>query len=459
MVFRRLKSYRKSRLSVDMLDTGIDIPEIVNLVFFKIVRSKTKFFQMIGRGTRLRPDLFGPGQDKQFFYIFDFCENLEFFKQDAKGVEGSAQESLGTRIFRARVELLDKFRHLGSGDESIRELDVEISETLRQQINAMNVENFVVRPHRQVVEKFREPAVWEELSPDEFGELEFVLAGLPNELEAEDETAKRFDLVMLKLQLAILTKDLSFVKLRDQVKEIASRLEEKRSIPMVNEQLDLILDLQQDEYWADITLPMLEDVRKRFRDLVKFMDKKQRKLIYTDFEDQLGPIKEGVYAAPAPGVNIEQYKKKVLNFLKEHESHIALQKLKRNVPITATDVGELERILFQTDGLGTREDFEKAYGKQEHLGLFVRKIVGLDRQAAKKAFREYLDEKTLTANQIRFIDLIIDYLTQNGVMEPGLLYESPFTDFSAAGLDGVFPDTYATGIVEILGSIREAAVA
>ena len=95
-----------------MLDTGIDIPEIVNLVFFKIVRSKTKFFQMIGRGTRLRPELFGPGEDKQFFYIFDFCENLEFFKQDAKGVEGSSQESLGTKIFRARVELLDKFRHM-----------------------------------------------------------------------------------------------------------------------------------------------------------------------------------------------------------------------------------------------------------------------------------------------------------------------------------------------------------
>lgn len=158
-------------------------------------------------------------------------------------------------------------------------------------------------------------------------------------------------------------------------------------------------------------------------------------------------------------MNIEQYKKKVLTFLKEHEGHIALQKLKRNVPITATDIGELERILFQTDGLGTRAVFEKAYGKQEHLGLFVRKLIGLDKQAAKKAFSDYLDKKLLTANQIRFIDLIIDYLTQNGVMEPGLLYESPFTDFSAAGLDGVFPDKEATGIVKILGSIREAAVA
>src|SRR6185503_12292063 len=133
--------------------------------------------QMIGRGTRLRPDLFGPGENKEFFYIFDFCENLEFFKQAAKGVEGSAQVTLTEKIFRARVGLLEGFRQVGTAHESIRELDVELSETLRQQIEAMNVNNFLVRPHREVVEKFREPAVWEELSPEEFDELGFILAG------------------------------------------------------------------------------------------------------------------------------------------------------------------------------------------------------------------------------------------------------------------------------------------
>jgi type I restriction enzyme R subunit len=446
-------------LSVDMLDTGIDIPEIVNLVFFKIVRSKTKFFQMIGRGTRLRPDLFSPGIDKEFFYIFDYCQNLEFFNQDVKGVEGSAQESLSTKIFRARVELLEKFRHIGGVDEAIGKLDDEIAATLREQVQAMNTDNFVVRRHRKEVEKFSEPATWEELGPDEFEELDYILAGLPNELDPEDETAKRFDLLMLKLQLAVLTSDKSFIKLRDQVKEIANRLEEKRTIPMVNEQLELILDLQQDEYWADITLPMLEDIRKRLRDLVKFMDKGQRKLIYTDFEDELGDIREVVFGSIGSAVNVKQYRKKVMHFLKEHEDHIAIQKLKRNVPITASDIAELERILFESDGLGTKEDFERAYGQQEHLGLFIRGLIGLDREAAKQAFGGYLAKKTLTANQIRFIDQIIDYLTQNGVMDPGLLYEPPFTDYSSTGLDGIFKDEDASRIVSILGSIREAAVA
>ena len=446
-------------ISVDMLDTGIDIPEIVNLVFFKIVRSKTKFFQMIGRGTRLRADLFGPGIDKEFFYIFDYCQNLEFFNQDVKGVEGSAQESLSTKIFRARVELLEKFRHIGGVDEAIGQLDDEIAATLREQVQAMNIDNFVVRPHRKEVEKFSEPATWEELGPDEFEELDYILAGLPNELDPEDETAKRFDLLMLKLQLAVLTSDKSFIKLRDQVKEIANRLEEKRTIPMVNAQLELILDLQQDEYWADITLPMLEDIRKRLRDLVKFMDKGQRKLIYTDFEDELGEIREVTFGSIGSAVNLKQYQKKVMNFLKEHENHIAIQKLKRNVPITASDISELERILFESDGLGTREDFERAYGEQEHLGLFIRGLLGLDREAAKQAFGEYLMDKALNANQIRFINQIIDYLTQNGVMDPGLLYEPPFTDYSNTGLDGVFKDADASRIVSILGSIREAAVA
>ncbi|HKP35654.1 MAG TPA: DEAD/DEAH box helicase family protein [Pyrinomonadaceae bacterium] len=446
-------------ISVDMLDTGIDIPEIVNLVFFKVVRSKTKFFQMIGRGTRLRPDLFGPGRDKGFFYIFDYCGNLEFFSSDAKSVEGSAQESLNTKVFRARVELLEGFRKTNVSDDSIKQLDVEISETLREQIASMNTDNFVVRPHRKEVEKFREPAVWDELSPEEFDDLNYVLAGLPDQLDPEDETAKRFDLIALKLQLAVLTKDLSFVKLRDQVKEIASRLEEKRTIPAVNHQFELILDLQQDEYWADITLPMLEDIRKRLRELVKFIDKKGRKSIFTDFEDELGEIIEGELSGVASAVNRKQYQKKVMSFLKENENHIAIQKLKRNTPITATDIAELERILFESGDLGTREDFEKVYGPQEHLGLFIRQLVGLDREAAKKAFGEYLLRETLTRNQIRFIDQIIEYLTQNGVMDAGLLYEAPFTDYAATGLDGMFKDKDADGIVSVLDSIRNAAVA
>ena len=446
-------------ISVDMLDTGIDIPEALNLVFFKVVRSKTKFFQMIGRGTRLRPDLFGPGEDKEFFYIFDYCQNLEFFNQNAKGVEGNSQDSLTTKIFKTRLELLETFRQMKSDDEAIHEMDRDIAEMLRAEVAAMNTDNFVVRPHRQQVEKYREEAAWDSLESEEFDEIEHILAGLPSELEPEDETAKRFDLLLLKMQLGLLQIDVAYARQSEQVKEIAHRLEEKQSIPMVREQLELILDLQQDEYWADITLPMLEDVRRRLRDLVKFIDKKQRKIIYSDFEDELGDIREVQLTGITTSADRAQYQKKVSHFLKTHETHIVIHKLKRNVAITPSDISEIERIFFESEELGTREDFEKAYGKQEHLGLFIRKLVGLDREAAKEAFGEYLTKKSLSANQIRFIDQIINYLTQNGVMEPDILYEPPFTDYSPTGLDGIFNDDEADLIVSILNRIRENAAA
>src|SRR5206468_2609908 len=146
-------------ISVDMLDTGIDVPEVVNLVFFKMVRSKTKFWQMVGRGTRLCPDLFGPGQHKQFFYLFDYCGNLEFFGQNPDATDGVAGESLGKRLFKARLELIGELDHRGAkgitpdqAKKTVAELRTETAETLQLEVAAMNLENFVVRPKRKYVE-------------------------------------------------------------------------------------------------------------------------------------------------------------------------------------------------------------------------------------------------------------------------------------------------------------------
>ena len=119
-------------------------------------------------------------------------------------------------------------------------------------------------------------------------ELSHEVAGLPSELDPEDEEAKRFDLLMLNLQLALLRSEPGFARLRDQVKEIAGLLEEKSAIPMVREQMALIQDVQTDEWWQDVTVPMLEGVRRRLRDLVKLIEKQKRKPVYTDFEDEMG---------------------------------------------------------------------------------------------------------------------------------------------------------------------------
>ncbi len=450
-------------ISVDMLDTGIDIPEVVNLVFFKLVRSKTKFWQMVGRGTRLCPDLFAPGRHKEFFYIFDYCQNLEFFSQNPETTEGALGESLGKRLFKTRLELISELdRKLSGvareGPEKDAELRREVAALLQGEVAAMNVENFVVRAKRRLVEKYGKPEAWGELKTEAFAELAQEVAGLPSELEPEDEEAKRFDLLILNLQLAVLRVEPAFKRLSEQVKAIAGLLEEKSSIPMVHEQMPLIQDLQTDEWWQDVTVPMLENVRRRLRTLVKLIEKAQRKPIYTDFEDELGSETTVELPGFTSPDSYERFRAKTRQFLREHEDDLVIHKLRMNEPLTATDLGELERMLTAS-GLARPEHLAQAMTESNGLGLFVRSLVGMDREAAKQALATFVSGTTLTGNQIEFVNLIVDHLTEHGVMKPELLYESPFTDLHPQGPEGVFKPWQVEQLVSLLSQVQARALA
>ncbi|MGI9043946.1 MAG: DEAD/DEAH box helicase family protein [Gemmatimonadaceae bacterium] len=459
-------------ISVDMLDTGIDVPEVVNLVFFKLVRSKTQFWQMLGRGTRLRPDLFGPGQDKEFFYLFDYCQNLEYFSQDIPGTEGSVVASLAKRLFNARLELVAA---LDSSTDALARAVEEpaaiygdpktnaqvrrsVSELLQREVVAMNLDNFVVRPHRRLVEKYARPEAWTALAADALAELSQEVAGLPSELDPESEEAKRFDLIALSLQRVLLRSESGFDRLRDRVKQIAGLLEEKDAIPMVREQMALIQDVQTDEWWQDVTVPMLEAMRRRLRGLVQLIDKRQRKPVYTDFEDLLGG--EASFTLPGFSVGTDQVKflAKVRAFLRQHLDHIAIEKLRKNKPLTATDLSELERMLAES-GAGGVDDLRQAAEESHGLGLFVRSLVGMDREAAKEALAGFITGKTLSANQLEFINLVVDHLTEHGIMEPARLYESPFTDITPQGPEGLFQAEAINELVAALEAVRATAAA
>ena len=442
-------------ISVDMLDTGIDIPEILNLVFFKLVRSKTKFWQMIGRGTRLCENLFAPGQDKECFYVFDFCQNLEFFNQNPETTDGAAGESLGKRLFKARVELiatLDNERAEGNEEGVLRK---DTAEFLRTQVAAMNVNNFIVRPKRQLVERYSEAKAWEKLGMEQQVELATDVAGLPTELLDDDQEAKEFDLLMLRLQLAVLRHEPSFERLRNQVIEIAGLLEEAANIPMIQQQLELIQEIQSDDFWPDVTVQMLEDVRKRLRLLVKLIEKGKRITVYSNFRDTIGDQATVDLPGVGAGPDFERFRTKARQFLKNQNNHGALLKLRFNEPLTVADITELEHLLVEAGG--TADDIGRAKQENFKLGLFLRSLVGLDREAAKRSFDAFLVDKKPSANQIEFINLMIDYLTQRGWMEPSLLYESPFTDFSPRGVEGVFDSAEVTQLLSILTSIREHA--
>jgi type I restriction enzyme R subunit len=456
-------------ISVDMLDTGIDVPEVVNLVFFKLVRSKTKFWQMIGRGTRLRPDLFGPGQDKSNFYVFDFCGNLEFFSLDLAGSQGSIQKSLSERLFEARLGLitaLDKAAPAdadddpapGAGEQSERGLRVDLAWTLHERVAAMNVENFLVRPARQWVETYGDWHSWHELDPERAAEVARHLAGLPSTQQDSDEDAKRFDLIALRLQLSRLDGDhLLFERLRKQVQDIATALLGQTAIPAVAERVQLLDELAGDEWWVDVTLPMLERARRRVRDLVKFVDKRKRAVVYSNFADELGEDTTIDLPGITPGTDWERFRAKARAYLRDHEDHLALQRLRRNQQLTPDDLDSLEQILIAS-GVGTAADVARAKEEAHGLGLFIRSLVGLDRTAAMAAFDRYLDDTTFTAAQIRFINLIVEHLTANGVMDVARLYESPFTDHAPHGPDMIFTDIQVDGIVNILHDVRHHAL-
>ena len=452
-------------ISVDMLDTGIDVPEVVNLVFFKLVRSKTKFWQMIGRGTRLCPDLFAPGQPKEFFYVFDYCQNLEFFSQNPETTDGSLGASIGKRLFTSRLELiaaLDKQLSASAivreGPDSTEELRKEIAALLREEVVGMNLANFIVRPQRRLVEKYAIADAWATLGNEALGEIATRVAGLPSQIETDGEEAKRFDLLMLNSQLALLRDEPGFARLRDQVRSLAGLLEEKSAIPMVQQQMTLIQDIQTDEWWQDATVAMLDQARKRLRLLVQLIKKEGRKVIYTDFEDQMGA--ERVFELPgfsAPD-SYERFRAKARHFLQAHEDHIAIHKLRTNEPLTATDLAELERMLAES-GVGTAEDLAKAKASSSGLGLFVRGLIGMDRQAAKNALGAFLAGGNLRANQIQFLDEVVNHLTEHGGMDAARLYESPFTDFHPQAAAGIFNAQQVDTLISILDDVRSRASA
>ena len=322
----------------------------------------------------------------------------------------------------------------------------------------MNLDNFVVRPKRRIVEKYAKPEAWTILSPEALSELSHEVAGLPSELDPEGEEAKRFDLLVLNLQLAMLRSEPGFERLRDQVKELAGLLEEKSAIPMVRDQMALIQDVQTDEWWQDVTVPMLERVRRRLRDLVKLIDKQKRKPIYTDFEDEMGGESGVELPGFGAGTDYAKFRAKAQAFLRAHQDHVAIHKLRMNKALTPTDLGELERMLAES-GIGAPDDIERARrASRRASGLFVRSLVGMDRGAAKEALAGFLDGKTLDANQIEFVNLIVNHLTEHGVMDAARLYESPFTDLTPHGPDGLFSSAQVDELVTVLERVTATAV-
>ncbi|MGD9993959.1 MAG: DEAD/DEAH box helicase family protein [Salinivirgaceae bacterium] len=438
-------------VSVDMLDTGIDVPEIVNLVLFKPVYSLSKFWQMIGRGTRLCEKLFSPKKNKAYFKVFDLCRNFEFFGQNPGGRESRNNDSLSAKIFKTNILLSEALKGEEFQDAYHQQIRNELLEWAFERVKTLNKENFRVRMNLKQVEKLTQPAIWEALTHFDINEIFEHLADLIY-IPDNDELAKRFDLLVRNFQMTVLEKSAKQQFYKETIVNTGASLSRLFNIHEVATAKSLILATQTDEFWEQTDFKKLDHIRKSLRDLLKYIPRETLTVYTTNFEDD---IESETIKEPISGISkSDAYKQKMEAYIRENQHHFTIQKLRRNLQLTSDELLELERLLFGKSELGTRNDFIAAYGN-EPLGRFIRSILGLDETGIQRAFSEFMDAGNLNAQQMLFIQTIINHFKTNGLLELKSLAQPPFTDINDQGIFGLFEDEEQDKIIRIIKTINE----
>ena len=445
-------------VSVDMMDTGIDVPECVNLVFFKKVRSKTKFWQMIGRGTRLSKELTcidqidGEYTAKRRFLIFDYCGNFEYFRAHKEGFESRETKTLSENIFGKQIRIAVALQESAFAGDDYQSWRSELVETCYSQVLALNTDLIAVRLHIQSVEKFKKPGAFNYISEGDKGELMQQIAPIVH-LDDNDEFAKRFDNFMYGLMIAQIEQMPSLKNAQKQLRDIGTLLERKVSTPQVKAKLPIIKEVNTDAFWDANDVLLYERVRKELRELIKFLnDVDPRKPIITRLSDPIIDQKEG--DPMEPGYDFEDYRAKVNRYVNENGNALAIYKLTHNIPLSAADYSELEHVL--TSELGSKEDYEREYGDTP-FGLLIRKIAKLDHEAAMQAFSQFINDQSLNQKQISFVHKIINHIEQNGYMENVTELQNPPFDKPISFVK-LFDARTRAALLAAINKVKENAV-
>lgn len=436
-------------ISVDMLDTGIDVPEVVNLVFFKKVMSKAKFWQMIGRGTRLCPGLID-GEDKSKFYIFDFCGNFEFFRMNKEKVSSNMM-AVQSAIFNLKFQMVFKLQDINYQTDSLKQWRTTLIKELVSKVQELDRARFDVKQHIKYVDKYSNPDEYNVLTYEDCLDVKNELVSLikPDE---DEINAVRFDALMYGIELAYL-EGKNYPKGKADLIKKTIAISSIANIPAIQVQAELIDKILHTEYLYDANINDFEYIRKSLRDLIKYIPK-GKKSYDTHFEDDILSVEWN--ESNLDQTNLQNYKEKIEYYIKQHVADTkAISKLKENQPLSKDDIKDLEEIIWNQ--IGTKQDYYSEFGDKP-LGEFVREIVGLDMNAAKEAFSKYLDETVLNRNQIYFVNQIIEYVVRNGVMKDmSVLQESPFTDKGTVA--DLFGDNINlwSGIREVINTINRNA--
>ena len=436
-------------ISVDMLDTGIDVPEVVNLVFFKKVMSKAKFWQTIGRGTRLCPGLID-GEDKKKFYIFDFCGNFEFFRMN-QGKATANMIALQGAIFNLKFEISYKLQDVEYQTDRLIAYRKALVEQMSEKVRELKKDNFAVRQHLKYVELYSDETNYQGITYEDTLIVREEVAPLIIP-DADEASAVRFDALMYGIELAYLIGK-KYTRARGDLMKKVKGIAGVANIPEIQAQADYIQKILHTSYVEDAGINEFEEIRERLRDLMKYVSKNV--VPYnTNFQDELLSIdwKE----SELENDDLKKYKEKAEYYIRQHQDTLAIAKLKTNQPLTTTDIVSLEKILWKE--VGTKQDYEQEIGTKP-LGEFVREIVGLDMNAAKEAFSEYLNSTSLDSRQIYFVNQIVEYIVHNGMMKDlSVLQESPFTD--QGSVVEIFTDlTVWMGIRKVIDTINANAAA
>lgn len=435
-------------ISVDMLDTGIDIPEILNLVFFKKVMSKAKFWQMIGRGTRLSPGLLD-GDDKEKFYIFDFCGNFEFFRMN-KGKATANMLALQGAIFKLKAQIAFKLQDLAYQTKDLIAFRKTLVEDMVRKVRELNRDNFAVRQHLKYVEFYSNLDNYVSLTYENTLTMGEELA--PLIIPDKDEPkAVRFDALMYGIELAYLAGK-PYSKARSDLTKKINAVAGVANIPEIMAQADFLNKLIHTDYIANAGINEFECIRKNLRDLIKYIPKGGPKYTTNFIDDIIG---KEIKPAEIENDDLKNYKMKAEYYVRQNQDQIAIKKLRTNLPLTKADIASLEKVLWSE--LGTKADYEAEYG-QKPLGEFVRELVGLDMNAAKEAFADYLNDVNLDSRQIYFVNQIVEYIVHNGMMKDfSVLQEAPFTD--QGSIVDVFTDMNTWfGIRKVIETINNNAM-
>ncbi len=419
--FSTKEKWPQIAVSVDMLDTGVDVPEILNLVFFKPVKSKIKFWQMIGRGTRLCKDLFGAGLDKKEFYIFDYCKNFEFFSVNPKGIETNNVISLTERIYGYKLDLIVELQNMKyQSDEKYCEYRKTLIKEFIEEIKNLNKDSFMVKNKIHYIELYSKEKTWVYISTIDLMDIKENLIPLFTSID-DNEDAKRFDNLMYQLQVKRIRQDKTN-RCENLIVDTVGELEKLGTVPQIREKQDLILKVAETDYIKEADFWAIEEVRTELRNLIQFIDPYNRPPVYIDIEDTLNDIDEGcVYVST--GNNFTNYRRKVEKFLTGNLENVIVWKIRHNIRLTEQDKENLENILFEE--LGNNKEYAETFGDTNIIKA-VRNIVGLDKNVVSDIFYKYINDNRLNMKQIQFVKLLIDYVIKNGTIDMQKLTEQPF---------------------------------